>query len=87
MNTQQKIERELIEIVKEYVACHKNSDINEWAPFSKTGDHKYLAIYDNLSDGKYGEVSSDGGLSQVEISWTESVTGITKVFYWEEPPA
>lgn len=54
MNRQQKIET-----AQAFVRAHKDSNIDNWQPLSVHGDHKWLAVYDNIVNGVYGECTTD----------------------------
>lgn len=87
MNTIKKIQT-----AKDFVAAHKNSNIDDWQPLGKSGDEKYLAIYANIVDGVYGECRTnekcddDGNVIshatdfEIEISCDDNVDNRSVLF-------
>ena len=67
-------------VAKEFVECHKISDIDEWQPLNLSGDDKLITIYDNLAGGLYGEVRD----LEVEISSSDSANGNPINFDWSD---
>lgn len=67
-------------VAKEFIECHKISDIDEWQPLNLSGDDKLITIYDNLAGGLYGEVRD----LEVEISLSDSKSGNPIIFEWSD---
>ena len=89
-----------IAIAKEYIALHKDNNVDDWSArfqaFDMAEDDKYAHIYDRLMDNDYGEVRHDAEWSEddvlikpatkfeIEISRFDSKTGNPVIFEWEE---
>lgn len=67
-------------VAKEFVECHKISDIDEWQPLNLSGDDKLITIYNNLAGGLYGEVRD----LEVEIDSSDSKSGNPIIFDWSD---
>lgn len=77
-----------IEIGREFVALHKNSNIDEWLVNGKTEDERYLDVYHNLDGHVFGclevvEKFDDTEEYQITISSTDSRSGDPILFSWE----
>jgi len=85
---------EKIDVAKDFISIHKDSDVDNWQPFGLRNEAKYLTIYTNLINGFYGnvmcvdQVVSDNGdilehgtEYQTEVS-TGTRTGKAVVFTW-----
>ena len=59
------------QIALDYVAMHRDNNIDDWQPLDVFGDAKLKIIYGNLIAGQYGEIV-DGC---VEIAARESKHG------------
>ena len=59
------------QIALDYVAMHRDNNIDDWQPIGVSGDAKLKIIYGNLIAGQYGEIV-DGC---VEIAARESKHG------------
>ena len=76
---------EKIEVAKEFIALHKNPDVNDWNPIGQSDNKKFLEIFSNLEQGIYGNLEDDGmGNWMVEIGSHESKSGNPITFEWEK---
>jgi len=73
-----------IEISKDFVSSHKNSNIKDWQPVGGDDADKWLTVYDNLEQGYYGEVRETAPNEfEIEIAGNERHTGNAYLFTWE----
>jgi hypothetical protein len=79
----------MIEVGKNFVELHKDSDITRWDTGSYyDGDDAYLCVYDNLECGVYGEVRKEVNKDEIEyeieINGHSSKSGHPILFSWED---
>jgi hypothetical protein len=86
-----KTREEKIEIAKDYIKNHKNTDIWGWAEQSNAltagnpENNILLNVYDKLMSGDFGEVKeNDYDEYEIEISGHESKSGNPIIFEWEK---
>ncbi len=73
-----------VEIAKSFVGLHDDSDLDNWQPFVVNEVEKYLAIYEKLVAGDYGDISKDDyGTLEVEIEGYEHKSGNAFIFGFE----
>ena len=74
-----------IEIAKNFVELHKKRNLDDWVSFEiYDDDAKYLHIYENLINGVYGNVRTEGLEDlQIEIGYYESHTNSSILFNFE----
>jgi hypothetical protein len=84
-----------IEIAKEFVALHKNNNIDDWVLRCADKDQAHIIVYRRLVDGVYGEVrdnaeyDDDGEIEveatefEIEIGRFDSKSGNPVIFEWE----
>ncbi len=78
--------KQKIEIAKDFVHQHKHDDLYAWLGSGSTrltADDKYLTVYDNLSQGVFGEIRRVEGANEIEIGSGETKTGVPIIFEWE----
>ena len=74
-----------IKIAADYVALHKDSDLENWTPFNKSKTEKLETIYNNLINHVYGEVRElELGRFEIEIGSLESTTGAPILFEFNQ---
>lgn len=74
-----------IKIAADYVALHKDSDLENWTPFNKSKTEKLLTIYNNLINDVYGEVRElELGRFEIEIGAHDSKTGAPVLFEFNQ---
>ena len=75
-------------IAKDFVELHKNANLDNWDPYYPPAPAKILnkrekleAIYQNLSDGEYGEIrKTHANTYEVEIPARQSRTALPIIF-------
>lgn len=72
--------QEKIQVARDFVGSHKDSNIDNWQPLDICGDNKWLAIYENIINGVYGECRTDGEYFEVEISSREHIDNCSALF-------
>jgi len=73
-----------IEIAKDYIASHKESDVTDWQPVGSDDEAKFLIIYENMMNDVYGEArKNDFGDMELEIGSYESNNGNPVIFEWK----
>lgn len=84
-----------IAIATDFVSRHGNNVVEAWPPHLVFGNKKWLAIFANLQDGIYGDVTSDeetdddGNIVaaatyyRVEIGRFASASGCSVEFEWD----
>ena len=72
-------------IAADYVALHKDSDLENWTPFNKSKTEKLETIYNNLINDVYGEGRElEPGRYEIEIGSLESKTGAPILFEFNQ---
>ena len=70
------------EIAKDFISHHDDAALDCWQPVGLFGESKLLAIYHNLIEGLYGNVTEEDGTFSVEIGSQDSKTGNPYIFEW-----
>ena len=71
-------------IAIDYIALHKDNNIELWQPYGLIGDRKLEEIYSNLVGGVYGEITEEDGEFRVVIDRFDSLSGNPVDFFWSD---
>ena len=78
--------QERIEIAKDFIAKHKENDINNWPPFDVFGEQKLLIIYQRMVTSHYAPTrvfdAGNGPECELALSALNMADDKPCIFWW-----